>query len=354
MSSCRNAADGRPDARPKGSTQMSRLGVAVLAKGLPLPAHCALIRNIWVALDEALSPIVLVSGLCGPLGPRYNIGTCESPHERMNADRSLPTSQFWSPRYWPAWLGFGLLWLLTQFPYRWQLAIGKRLGILSMYLSKNRRHIVDVNLRLCFPELTQAQRRLLCRRHFASLGISLLEVALGWWATDERLKPLANIQGLEHMEKALKAGKGVILLSAHLTSLELGGRLLAIHTPFHVMYRRHQNPLVEYLQRRNRETHFEKAIPREDVRDMLRSLRGGKAVWYAPDQNYGHKNSVFVPFFGIPAATNTGTARLARVSDALVLPFFPVRRADGTGYDLILLPPIEDFPSGDALQDTTK
>jgi KDO2-lipid IV(A) lauroyltransferase len=223
-----------------------------------------------------------------------------------------------------------------------------------MHFSARRRHIAETNIRLCFPELTPRARARLVRDHFASLGISMLEVAMGWWASERRLRTLGQVQGLEHLQQALAHGKGVILLSAHFTCLELGGRLLALHAPFHVMYRPHENPVLEHVQRSNREAHFERAIPRDDPRAMLRSLKQNKAVWYAPDQNYGHKHSVFAPFFGVPAATSTATARLARVSGAAVVPFFPIRRGDGRGYDLTLLPALEDFPSDDVAADTAR
>lgn len=272
----------------------------------------------------------------------------------MNSERTRSTPHPLSPRHWPVRFGLGLLWLLVQLPYRWQLALGRRLGIWSMRLSKRRRHIAATNLRLCFPELDGHARQHLLREHFGSLGISALEVALGWWASDRRLRPLAHITGLEHLHRAGADGRGVILLSAHLTCLELGGRLLALYAPFHVMYRPHQNVLVERVQRRNRELRFERAIPRDDARGMLRSLKSGHAVWYASDQNYGHKHSVFAPFFNIPAATSTATTRLARLSGAAVVPFFPRRRHDGSGYELTLLPALSNFPSDDAAADTAR
>lgn len=186
------------------------------------------------------------------------------------------------------------------------------------------------------------------------MGISIMEVVSGWWAPAKRLKKLVTINGLDYLETALNQGTGVILLSAHFTCLEIGGRLLSLYAPFHVMYRSNENPVVEMFMRKNRELHFEKAIPRDNVREMLNSLKQGKAVWYASDQNFGHKNSVFADFFGVPAATNTATSRLAKLSGASVIPFFPVRRPDGKGYDLNLLPPLDNFPSGDALIDAMR
>ena len=121
-----------------------------------------------------------------------------------------------------------------------------------------------------------------------------------------------------------------------------------------MLYRDHRNPVIETLQRRARRRRFEKAIPRGDLRAMLASLKQNRPVWYAPDQDFGRDNSVFVPFFGIPAATLTATSRLARVSGAPVVPFFQRRLPGACGYELTLLPALEDFPGNDIEQDTRR
>jgi KDO2-lipid IV(A) lauroyltransferase len=253
-----------------------------------------------------------------------------------------------------AWLAAGLLWGVTRLPFVWQLAIGRMLGRVSLALAKDRRGIALTNLALCFPELTEGERRRLLEAHFASLGIGLVETALSWWGSDRRLRKLATLTGLEHLQAALRQGRGAILLSAHFTTLEIGGRLLSLHAPFHVLYRSHKNPVIETLQRGARRRRFEKAIPRDDLRGMLASLKQNRPVWYAPDQDFGSENSVFVPFFGIPAATLTATSRLARVSGAPVVPFFQRRLPGARGYELTLLAALEGFPGEDVEQDTRR
>lgn len=259
-----------------------------------------------------------------------------------------------SPRYWPLWAGIGLLWCLTRLPYRWQLAAGRQLGRFTYRLAKRRRRIANINLKLCFSELDETQRHLLLRRHFESLGMGLLEMLSAWWLPDATLKPLGHIQGLEHLQAALKKGKGVILLSAHFTSLEIGTRFLIMHTAVHATYRPHENPLIEYFMQKSRYIRAEKAIPREAVREMLRSLKQNKPLWFAADQNFGHKNSVFADFFGTPAATNTAASRLAHISGAAVVPFFTQRLESNKGYKVILQPALEQFPSGDTVQDALR
>lgn len=259
-----------------------------------------------------------------------------------------------NPLLWPTWLGIGCLWIVAKLPFRLQIFIAGLLGRLFLAVSKRRRHIAEVNLALCFPELNKHAQKQLLRKHAISMGMSIIEVALGWWASEKRLHKLVSIDGLEYLQDALSKNHGVILLSAHFTCLEVGGRLLSLYAPFHVMYRSNENPVIEHFMRKNRESHFEKAIPRDDVRGMLKSLKEGKAVWYAPDQNFGHKNSVFAPFFGVAAATNTATSRLARLSNAVVVPFFPRRKEDGSGYHLTILPPLAEFPGDDVLNDTIR
>ena len=205
-----------------------------------------------------------------------------------------------------------------------------------------------------FADLTEEEQERLAREHIHAAGQGILEVALAWWGRDSQLRPLAHISGLEHFEEALARGKGVILLSAHFSSLEIGGRLLSYFTPFHVVYRSNENPVTEYLMKHNREKRFEKAIEKRNIKEMLRSLKSGKAVWYAPDQDMITKEPVFAPFMGVMAATNTATARLARISQAPVVPFAIFRREDGTGYDLELQPALEDYPSGDEVTDATR
>jgi KDO2-lipid IV(A) lauroyltransferase len=257
-------------------------------------------------------------------------------------------------RYAMTWLAAGLLWCITRLPYAWQLAIGRNLGHLIGRLARDRRSIALTNITLCFPELSESKRYRLLDAHFASLGIALVETALGWWGSDRRLGTLATLTGLEHLQAALQQGRGAILLSAHFTTLEIGGRLLSLHAPFHVLYRSHKNPAIEILQRRSRRRRFEKAIPRDDLRGLLASLKQNRPVWYAPDQDFGRANSLFVPFFGIPAATLTATSRLARMSGAPVVPFFQRRLPGARGYELTLLPALEDFPGEDVEQDTRR
>lgn len=240
-------------------------------------------------------------------------------------DRPRFSSAFLHPRYWPLWFGLGLLWLVVQLPYPVLLMLGRGLGALMYRLVGSRREIAARNLELCFPEKSPTERERLLKENFASSGIAFFEMAMSWWWPKARLARLAHIEGLEHLREAQAQGEGVILMALHFTTLEIGAALLGqVHT-IDGMYREHDNPVFDYVQRRGRERHNldATAIEREDVRSMLKVLRGGRAIWYAPDQDYGAKQSLFVPLFGIPAATVTATTKFARLGRARVLPFTP-------------------------------
>ncbi len=259
-----------------------------------------------------------------------------------------------APRYWGVWVLLGFVRVCTGLPYRAQLAIGGALGNLMRGLAKRRRAITETNIARCFPELDATAQNALVRAHFRALGIALMEIGMCWWAGAGRLRRLVRMEGLEHLQAARSRGHGVILLSAHFTTLEIGGRLLGLFTDFHLMYRPSDNPLIEAVMRASRERHFERAIPRDEVRGLLNSLKENMPVWYAPDQGYRGKNSAMVPFFGIEAPTNTATSRLAAVSGAPVVPFF-VERLPGTeGYLLRIEPPLDAFPSDDVLADAAR
>lgn len=266
--------------------------------------------------------------------------------------------RFLQPRYWLTSSGLVLLRLIIFLPYRWQLSLGRWLGNMMYRLMKRRRHIASTNISLCFPELDGKTQQRLVREAFQSTAISLFETALSWWASDRRLAPLCHIDGLPYLqqalEKARQQGTGVILLSAHFTCLEIGGRLLALHQPFAVMYKKHRNVLFENVMKRARESQFQQAIPQEDIRGLLRALKQHLAVWYAPDQDLGRNRSVFAPFMGIQAATLTAPARLTRMSSALVVPFFPRRKNDDSGYELTLLPALEGFPVDDEVANASR
>ena len=272
-----------------------------------------------------------------------------------NSAHRFHLRDYLAPRHWPTWLGLGLLRLLALLPHRSRMGFGGALGGLMYYLLQGRRRVATVNVNLAFPALAEPRRAALVREHFCNAGRAILESAASWWGSDRSLLPLAHLYGGEHLEQAIAAGKGVVLLSAHFTCFELGGRLLAMRYPFCVLYKpQRKNPLFESLTTSLRLGHYRDALHHRDMRGMVRALRRGEACWYLPDQDIGRRHSVFAPFMGVATSTVTATARLARMSGARVVPYFPLRRDDGRGYDIHILPALEGFPSGDDVADASR
>lgn len=261
-------------------------------------------------------------------------------------------ADFWHPKYWTTWLGFCIAWLITRLPHRLQLHIGSCIGWIGFHLARSRRHIVEVNLSLCFPAFTAQERDRLVRKVFRSGGISLVETANAWLRDARDFLPLVSLTGLHHLEDALKQGKGVILLGMHFSTLDLCGAVLGTYVEFDVMYRRNKNRLLDLIMKKGREKNFPHAINRNDIRGILNSLKQGHAVWYGADQDYGRKHSVFVPFFGVQAASITATGRFAKITKSPLIVFTHYRNKDGT-YRIELSAPIENFPTGDKVADAS-
>ena len=249
----------------------------------------------------------------------------------------------YSPAYWPTWLGLGLLRLVNTLPFQSQLRIGKWLGLALFHVAHKRRHVVYVNLKLCFKELDETQLRKMVRQVFIDNGIGVIETAMAWWSPREYFRPRVTIKGKEHLEEALSKGKGVILLGAHFSTLDLGGLLFSLFFPLHTMYRPHNNLLMDKVITKGRLRSIDSMIDRSDFRSVLKALKRNEIVWYAPDQDFGPTNSVFAPFFGVPAATVPATARLAKMSKSPVIMLSHHRSIDGQ-YILRVHPPVEPFP----------
>lgn len=276
--------------------------------------------------------------------PRFGEVTLESP--RFNP-------ALLHPRYWPVWIGIGLWWLTSLLPRPAMFWLGRALGRAMYHLGGFRRVIAARNLELCFPQLAPHERAALLRRNFENTGISLFEAAMAWWWPWSKLGPLVTFEGLEHLRQL--NGRGALLMVMHFTTLEIAGQALGHHFDCDGMYRPHKNPVYDYWQRRRRVAGHSEAefFTRDDIRGVMRTLRRGRALWYAPDQDYGPKQSVFAPFFGVSAASITATARLAKAGNALVLPLTFGRRADNT-YWVKVCPPLEDFPGDDEVADATR
>lgn len=268
------------------------------------------------------------------------------------ADVRKPLSSYRSPNTWPTWAGMGILRLICALPIGLSMAIGRVIGRAAHKLGGSRRAIVRRNIGLCFPELSAKERDHLAYEHFKSLGMALIEMGLGRWASDAALVARTRLTGIEHLEKALADGHGVILLAAHFTTIEVSGRVLALNSPpFDGVYRKNRSEFITELQRTGRERTVEDTIEKRDLKKLVRRLREKRPVWYAPDQSNNLKGSEVIEFFGVPCMHTTATTTLARLGKAVAIPFFPRRLADGR-YEMTLLPPLANVPSNDPVADT--
>lgn len=266
-----------------------------------------------------------------------------------------PLFRFWQPRYWPIWIGVALLRLVVMLPRRGELWVARRIGGILRVVLPKRRHIAQANLALCFPELNATEQRTMLRRHFDALGMSVLELVLAWWASDDELDGLFQINGVEHVHAALEQGRGVLLLSGHFTCNEIAARgLCRMLPPVAAMYRPSGNPLVDQLIWRCRSRSATQLIAKNRIRDLVRALRNNTIVWYSPDQAYTGKNSLIAPFFGEAAMTSPATSQIARISGAAIVPCLPRRLEDGSGYIVDLLPALENFPGDDPAEDAAR
>ena len=262
-------------------------------------------------------------------------------------------SQYLHPRHWPTWLGIALIRFFGLLPWKAQQSLGGCLGMLAFYFAKDRRRISQINIDLAFPERSQAQRDRLLKQHFKSNGKGLTELGTFWWMSDEQYKRISTIYGREHLDAAQQVGN-VLLLGVHFTSLESGVRALKAHGySMQGMYKPAKDPLFENFMCAQREGHYAGMISNRESKRFIKDLRNGQMSWYAPDQSFS-KSVIFAPFFGQRTASLTATSKIAKIARAQVLPMFGIRREDGSGYDIHILPALTNFPSDDDYADTCK
>jgi KDO2-lipid IV(A) lauroyltransferase len=265
--------------------------------------------------------------------------------------RALPPAPL-APRHWPGWIGVALGVLAGRLPWVLQRGLGQAFGVLLARLPISRRRVAERNLALCFPGLDDAARAALLRASMRALGVGVFEFARAWWGGVGALRAGASIEGLEHIEAVRASGRGVILVSGHFTTLESSARLLAERLPVAGMYRPHAAGPMEYAVKRGRLRYACAMFTRDELRPAVKHLKDGGILWFAPDQDTRRGDSVFVPFFGLPAWSLTSTHQLARLSGAAVIPFF--HRREGARHVLRIAPPLDGFPSRDATADTER
>lgn len=251
-------------------------------------------------------------------------------------------------------LGVFLLWLLHFLPYGLQARIGNILGTLFYIISARRRHVANVNLRLCFPELTAAQRSKLVWQSFCAFGRSIVERGILWWCSREKINKLIRVEGAEHFQNAL--GKPLILLTAHFAALDVGGSWITQYTDGVSVYSKQKNAYMQNLVLRKR-ARFGKQLlyaRQAGMRPVVKSLRECRPFYYFTDQDWSTKDGVFVPFFGIPAATLATLPRLITMTSAQVVPCITRMLPNYQGYEVRFFPAWENYPTDDLIADTRR
>jgi KDO2-lipid IV(A) lauroyltransferase len=264
------------------------------------------------------------------------------------------TRPSFAPANWPGWIAAGVIWVLGHLPYRIGIGLAATLGPLMRLLMKKRVHVVRRNIERCFPELNKQQQQQLLRRNFRSAAVSVAEFAYAWTGSKKMAASLVDIEGVEHLERAGANGRGVLLLTCHMSCLEMSGwlaepyidakRLAAIYRPL-------GSEVIEWLQNRGRSRYAAGMYAKADIRGAIKHLRQGGFLWYAPDQDFGPRQTEFLPFFGIQTATLVATQKLARLGNAEVVPFL-VRRDESRGKYIIRIgPTLKGIPSANVLAD---
>lgn len=265
------------------------------------------------------------------------------------------SEDFIHPRYWLAWIGLGALRTLSWLPLPLVSIIGAGFGMALYVLHGPRRRVVRINIERCFPSLSGREQERIVRRHFRAFGRSLIDTPIAWWASPRRLRRLVRLHGRQHLERIVEVGGNVILLAPHFLGLEIGGMRLSLDYPLVSVFRHPDNKLVRAVMQNARIRFGARLVEHNrPFTSLVRAVKSGTPLYYLPDQDAGRRHSVFAPFFGIPAATFTALARLARMTNASVIPCITYRRSWGRGYEVVFLPPLANFPTGDPLADTTR
>ncbi|MDQ8953689.1 LpxL/LpxP family Kdo(2)-lipid IV(A) lauroyl/palmitoleoyl acyltransferase [Acinetobacter rudis] len=277
----------------------------------------------------------------------------------MSQHQAYQPGQFqWSfllPKYWGIWIAIVFLMLLAILPWALQYRLAQWLGHIAFKYLKSRRKTTIRNLQLCFPEWSEAEVEQQSRQVFIDMMIGVFETLNAWYCPNW-FKGRVTIEGLEHITNAQAQGQGVLLLGTHSTLLDAGGYICAQYFDPDVVYRPQNNPLLDMLIYRCRATIYGHQIDHDDMRGLIRQLKNGHAIWYSPDQDFGLKQGVMAPFFGIPAATVTAHRRLLKISKAAAVPLYFYRHGDirDPRYHILIEAALDNMPSNDETADATR
>lgn len=235
---------------------------------------------------------------------------------------------FLHPKYWTTWLAYFVVRSLLVLPLPIWQRIGIFLGHISYHCAKKRRHITEINIKMAFPNLPAQKQQQLVKKTLINTTLGVLESFYSWWGKDSDLKPRSEVRNLDTLLQA-KAKGGVIIMGAHFTTLDLSGRVMAINQKVDIVYKKQRNKLFNAIMHRYRSPHYNEMIEKKDMRSMVKRLKQGEIVWYAPDQDFGRKGAVFAPFFGIETANLSNIGKLVKLTGASVVFFSHFREGFG-------------------------
>jgi len=258
------------------------------------------------------------------------------------------------PAYWPTWLGLGIMRVITFLPMRVIWLLGTLLGAWISFIPSKLRTVVRVNIGLCFSEIGTEGRRRLERRHFRALGVSLLCYGLAWWSSAARLRRLVKVRDRHYYDDAIAAGKSIILMAPHFLALDVCGIKLSSERKMITMYRESRNRLIDRMLRKRSRYGGVLFERKSNLKALIRYLREGRPFYYLPDQDPGGGDAIFVPFFGVPAATVSAFSRIAQMTNAAVIPCYGRILPWGGGFEVRFEEPLKDYPSDSPEQDARR
>ena len=252
-------------------------------------------------------------------------------------------------------IALALMWLLHLLPPTLLARSGEMLGLLMMGLARERRNVVRINLELCFPGLSRAKRKRLARAHFRAFGRALAETTIAWWSNADRVRALATIEGWQHFDAANRAGP-VIVLAPHFVGVEILAIRLSIEENAQSMYSHQKNAVFDrfLVSRRTRFRPIRLASRQDGIKPVVRGLKARLPLFFLPDMDFGPRDAIFVPFFGVPAATVDAVPRLAALTGAAVVPVLIEQKPAGHGYVIRFLPAWQNYPTRDFSADTLR
>ena len=264
----------------------------------------------------------------------------------------MTKTNFYHPKFIPTWILIGFMKLGAKLPFAVQVFIGIGIGKLLYPILTRFRKIAFVNISRCYPKKSLSEVEDLVKQNFEAIGISFFETANAYFGSNEKIQKLITIHNEHYLSDALNKKQNIILLSGHFMPLMLGGRALLLKHTIANIYRPQNNKLFDEVMRKVFVNNGAIMIKTKDIRAMMKAIKGGLPIWYAPDQDLGEKNSIFAPFFNIQTATISATARLAKTQNTVIIPFLFIRSS--SGYTMNFEPPLNDYPSDDAVENASR